>query len=665
MKRIWLSVWFLGLCALLWAREDPVSSLLYLHKQGLVQHKLPKTEGPLQTLSQSETDAQYYEIHLTPDYDAKTIRGIVRARFRVRSASLTLLWLDLQRNMRVQSVSGAAVSFQQTDDFLQLTLRQTYFRNDTLTVEITYTGQPSAEGFGYFSFDTFTDGSPMIWTLSEPYGAKYWWPCKDTPGDKADSVDMFITVPAEQVAASNGMLVSVTPHADGSRTFHWRERYPIATYLVAATAGPFAHFQDFYHFSAQDSMLLDYYVYPDYLSTAKDIFPQMQDYLDALIHYFGPYPFSKEKYGMIQFGRTNGAMEHQTLTSIGKVAARWKFVYVHELAHQWFGDAVTCASWQDIWLNEGFASYSEALYAEWGGYNGLPAGEQAYHAYMAKQRYTDGGTVQVADTSSLENIFARVVYYKGSWILHMLRHVVGDAVFFDILKSYWQDARRKYGTVRTEDFISVCEAKSGKNLHPFFEQWLKRPSYPQYQFDWNALPDGDPNGLELIIRQTQYDRPYMMPIDIKITLASGKDTTLIVENSQEQQRYAIYLNEPPVAVVLDPEEWILRDVQTPGSINPDLISFENIFPNPFRETLTILIKSRAMNVPGLQIYDRMGRRIKRLQSFREFNQTYLYEWDGRNENGNKAATGLYFVRPVLRQPPVRFSLPVRKVVLLR
>ncbi len=665
MKRIWLPLWLLGFSALLWAQDISVSSLLHLHKQQILQHGVPKTGGPLLTQSQSETDAQYYEIRITPDYATQTIQGSVRARFCVRSDSLNLLWLDLHHNMLVQSVSGAAVSFRQTDDFLQLPLKRTYFRDDTLSVEIVYAGQPSAEGFGYFSFDTFTDGSPMIWTLSEPYGAKYWWPCKDTPGDKADSVDIFITVPANQIAASNGMLISVTNDADGKKTFHWRERYPIATYLVAATAGPFAHFQDSYHFSPRDSMLLDYYVYPDYLSTARDIFPQMQDYLDALIHYFGPYPFAEEKYGMIQFGRTNGAMEHQTLTSIGKVKAGWKFVYVHELAHQWFGDAVTCATWRDIWLNEGFASYSEALYAEWAGYNGKPAGNEAYHAYMAKQRYTDEGTVQVADTSSVATVFARVVYYKGSWILHMLRHVVGDTVFFDILKSYWQDARWKYGSVRTEDFIEVCEAKSGKNLHSFFEQWLTRSLYPRYQLDWGALPNGTLNGLEVIIRQTQQEPAYGMPVDVKITLASGKDTTVTLDNSQKEQTYAIYLNEMPVAVVLDPEEWILRDVQSPGIVNPDLISFKNIFPNPFRNKLTILVNSRLQNVPVLQIYDPLGRMVKQLHAFGKLNHTCLYEWNGRNENGNTVAAGLYFIRPVAGSSEINYALPVRKVVLLR
>lgn len=665
MKRIWLPFWILGFCAFIWAQERPVSSLLSLHKQEFLRGKPAKPQGPLQTLSQSETDAQYYEIHLTPDYTNKTIYGRVRARFRVRSDSLNLLWLDLQRDMQVQSVSGAAASFQQTDDALQLPLQRTYVRNETVSVEIIYSGQPRAEGFGYFSFDTFPDGSPMIWTLSEPYGAKYWWPCKDTPGDKVDSVDIFITVPAGQLAASNGTLVSAAAQNDGSTTFHWKERYPIATYLVAVTAGPFAHFQDSYPISAQDSMLLDYYVYPDYLTTAKAIFPHMQDYLDALIHYFGPYPFSKEKYGMIQFGRTNGAMEHQTLTSIGKVKAGWEYVYVHELAHQWFGDAVTCATWRDIWLNEGFASYSEALYAEWNGYNGNPPGKQAYRAYMHKQRFTDPATVQVTDTSTVSTVFARVVYYKGSWILHMLRHVVGDSVFFDILKSYWQDARWKYGSVRTEDFISVCEAKSGKNLHPFFEQWLTRPLYPQYQFDWGAARNGHANALELTICQVQQGGPYVMPIDVNITLASGKDTTLTVENTQELQTYAIELNEPPLSVALDPDEWILRDVQSPGTVNPELISFKNIFPNPFHETLTILLQSRTAHPPLLEIYDPLGRPLKRLLPVRVLNKTYVYDWDGRNEQGFKAASGVYFVRPVVGEPLLNSNLPVRKVVLLR
>ena len=214
-----------------------------------------------------------------------------------------------------------------------------------------------------------------------------------------------------------------------TKTFHWHEQYPIATYLVSIVAGEYAHFQDYYEYGGDEPMLLDYYVYPDELVRAKTIFDEMHDYLDALSFYFGPYPFLKEKYGQARYN-WGGAMEHQTLTSIGQVKPEWRYVYVHELGHQWFGDLVTCASWTDIWLNEGFASYSEALYAEWDGYYGHPPGIEAYHAYMATQDYRDGRTIHIADTTQISNIFNIIVYDKGSWVLHMLRGMIPSFSIF-------------------------------------------------------------------------------------------------------------------------------------------------------------------------------------------------------------------------------------------
>ena len=665
MKRFTLILLIILLNSFLLAQDESVFSALARNKQHLPSQALLMPAGPVQTLSQSETDAQYYEIQITVDYENSRIYGLVRARFRVRSDSLRTLWLDLKSNMDVESISGAGTVFQHQNDLLQITLNQTYLRDDTLSVCIRYSGTPSAEGFGYFTFDEFPDHSSSVWSLSEPYGAKYWWPCKDTPADKADSADIFITVPGTQLAASNGLLLSVQSNSDGAKTFHWRERYPIATYLIALTAGSYAHFQDMYHFSDRDSMLLDYYVYPEYLSTAEEIFPQMQDYLDALSYYFGPYPFSREKYGMIQFG-WGGGMEHQTLTSIGRVKAAWTFVYVHELAHQWFGDAVTCASWRDIWLNEGFASYAEALYAEWAGFQDFHPGMKAYHAYMLSQRYTEDKTILVADTSSVSNIFDKVVYHKGSWVLHMLRHVLGDTVFFDVLKSYWQNPQWQYGSVRTSDFISVCEQKSGRTLKTFFDQWLNRPLFPIYSFTWKPLSKEDSGyPIQLQIIQQQDEAVYEMPLDIYVQYVSGGDTTITVDNTERNQEIKVYLEHPAILLLLDPDQWVLRDIQnTTTNKTTAAIYFERIFPNPSTGQV-FLVTQNTTDQRELQIYNILGQKIRRLLPKQVLGQSHLYRWDGKNESGQNVSAGVYYVRPIANSGFFNIPIPTQKIIVIK
>ncbi|RLD15733.1 hypothetical protein DRI50_03575, partial [candidate division KSB1 bacterium] len=413
---------------------------------------LKKTVGA--EARQQKFDALYYGLHFKIDFLHRQIWASAHEHFASLQNNLTAITLDFNnKQLTIDSIAGAAVSYTRNGSFLDIALDRPYQKGDTFSVTIYYSGNPEKPDTISFKFDYTLDEEPYVWTLSEPYGARDWWPCKDTPADKADSADIFVTVPEGNVVASNGFMVSDTADSEaGWHTVHWHESYPIATYLISLVSGPLAHFQDYYHYSATDSMLLDYYVFPILLYNAQEYFKEVPDYLDALSHFYGPYPFLKEKYGMAQFG-WHGGMEHQTITSIGGVYKSWRFLYVHELGHQWFGDKVTCATWRDIWLNEGFATYSEALYAQWAGLDEYPPGMDAYHAYMDRLLYTDDGTIIVADTTRFSEIFSRIVYYKGAWLLHMLRHVIGNDAFFTSLRTYLNDPHWTYGSVRTENFV--------------------------------------------------------------------------------------------------------------------------------------------------------------------------------------------------------------------
>jgi len=271
---------------------------------------------------------------------------------------------------------------------------------------------------------------------------------------------------------------------------------------------------------------------------------------------FGEYPFIEEKYGMTHF-TWGGAMEHQTNTS---ATSSWfgfdRYLIAHELSHQWWGDYITCQDWQHIWMNEGFASYSEALYAEHLG------GTSALHSYMGAIEYRGGGSIFVIDTSSVSAIFSLRSYDKGAWVLHMLRHHVGDQTFFDILRAYYNDPAFAHGDVNTEEFRDVCEAVSGQDLHEFFQDWIYGQYFPKYYYSYLIEP-GLPGEYNVYLHITQYQDiaplVFDMPVDIGIVRASGDVDTVQVYNDLREQDFMFTIadNAAPTGIRFDPRNWIL------------------------------------------------------------------------------------------------------------
>ena len=616
--------------------------------------------------NQGQFDARHYRIELTIDFSQWRIDGKVSARFTSLVDSLKEVTLDLDRNMLVSKVGVDADTFSRGDQTVILTLKRPFAAGEDFVVDIEYGGFPARSG--WFNFNLMPgEGTPMASTLSEPYGAPYWWPCKDTPADKADSVDILLTVPQGYLAASNGLLVSQNDNNDGTVTFHWHEKYPITTYLVSLVAGTYYHFNDYYRYGAADSMLLDYYVYPNRAEAADTVFNNVSDYLDALSHFFGPYPFLEEKYGMAQFTWAGG-MEHQTLTSIGYVTPSWEYIYVHELGHQWFGDQITCASWKDIWLNEGFASYSEALYAQWAGFAGFPPGMEAYHAYMGQQKFFDGGTIIIEDTLDIDVLFGRIVYDKGSWVLHMLRGITGDDVFFDILKSYLNDPRWTYGSVRTENFIEICEEKSGLNLRRYFDQWLNYPYYPKYEYGWKAKSlQGGQYEVEVMIAQSQAEPIYEMPVDLTFSFVSAPDTTLTVLNDSDREVYTFTLPYKPIRLIFDKDDWILKtENEIPYNIDNTMLEIDGIYPTPFSQHVTIRVFNWSQLRHKLDIYDVLGRKVRTISEYEmENNYSFKSTWDGKNDAGVVVASGIYIIRPYTLNNGVRKFGNPKKVIYLK
>jgi hypothetical protein len=501
------------------------------------------------TPNQDYYDVKYYHLDLDIDPTTNTVSGTVRLVAEVVTGPLSDVDVDLYVNMTVDGVvltGGGSLAYSHTNDILTVTLDRVYSTGEEFSFDVTYHGTPSSTA-GAFEFDAF-DGHDMIWSLSEPFGARSWWPCKDYSHDKADSVDIWVTVPSDLIVASNGTLRETVDNTT-TKTYKWHEQYPIATYLVSVAIHPYLIITDYYHYSPTDSMLVQHYVFSSHYGSVQTNYAKVPDMIGSFAGYFGEYPFIEEKYGQAEF-TWGGGMEHQTCTSLWG----WdEYLIVHELAHMWWGDMITCETFNHIWLNEGFAVYSEALWAE------DTYGWAEYKQQMEYSKYLGPGTIYVDDLSDWNRIFdADLTYDKASWIPHMLRGIVGDSVFFDIIQTYY-GSQYQYGSCTTEEFRDVCEAVAGRDFDAFFHQWVYEEGFPHYLYSWTYEPIADSYEISLTIEQLQQNHIFTMPIQVTVTTAAG-ETTLVVEDSLATQGFTLVVDDEPQDVQLDKDEWILRMV---------------------------------------------------------------------------------------------------------
>jgi aminopeptidase N len=599
----------------------------------------------------------YYGLNLFLNTNPGYLRGVVTIGALTTADTLRSITLDLSGSMTVDSVKvhGIRTIPVRYLAAVGIPLDRTYLPGEPVTVVVYYQGVPGATGFGSFLFADHL-GTPWAWSLSEPYGARDWWPCKDTPLDKADSADIIVTCNAGFKVGSNGTLVSVSDNADGTRTHHWAERYPIATYLVSVTITDFAEFSNWFHYGPSDSLRVLNYVLPEHLADAQAELPKTVEMLKIFSDAFGLYPFIKEKYGHCEFGY-GGAMEHQTMTSTTTFAEN---TIAHELAHQWFGDLITCANWSSLWLNEGFATYGEAIY------RGAFYGEPAYQAHMREKMdlaLHAEGTLYVQDTTSVRGLFSNArVYAKGASVLHMLRHVLGDSTFFRALRSYVADPRYRFKTALTQDFQGVCERISGRQLSWFFDEWVFGENYPIYSPDFSGRADSLGYHIRLTINQsTRTNNPafFIMPLDVRFSSA-GKETTLVLLHQFSGQSFDFLLSWNPDRVELDPEGWVLKEIAAPQPLLPVEARLEQNYPNPFNAGTRISFALPHRSAVTLKVYNIVGEEVATLMDERQEAGTQTVFWDGLTNKGRPAASGTYLYRLTSESASL-----VRKMMVIR
>ena len=567
-------------------------------------------------------DVTYYGLDLRLTHTPASLHGAVTITLKSTTSNLSSFFLDLNsttattgEGLRVDSVKvdSQRLAFQHAQNRLTITPIQPLATGQVLTLTVFYQGIPNSRDLGSFRFsrhETTTD--PSIWTLSEPYGAPDWFPCRDTPADKADSLSVRITAPAQFVSVSNGTLVSKTDNPDGTRTYHWKNSYPIAQYLISIALSNYAQYDTPFTYGNQ-TMPVTHYIYPEILPQVRtnlDLTPQI---LQLFTERFGPYPFLREKYGHAQFGQGNGGMEHQTISSM-EAAALNPGVIAHELAHQWFGDKITCRDWQNIWLNEGFASYAQSVYAE--SANGQAGYTTSINSFMSSARNARG-SIYVQDITNFGNIFSGSrTYAKGAIVLHMLRGIVGDSTFFRVLRTYASSPTVAYQTAVTEDFQAVAQQVSGRNLNSFFKQWIYGEGYPTYRATMSAGNSATTVTVRLEQRNTIASNPtsFTMPVQIKVQSAAG-DTTVTVLNDQVDQVFTLPTRGTVTSVVVDPNNWILKSVESTTVVTAlaePILDDLRIYPNPTTETLTIDFSTSIASPVTLSLTNQLGQHVRTL-----------------------------------------------------
>ena len=550
-------------------------------------------------------DLKYHRLEWQVDPSKAFINGVVTSYFEAKD-NLNSVIFDLSDNMTVSKVSqrGMNLSFSQnSNDELIITLPNTQNSGVLDSLSITYSGNPISSGFGSFEVNTHgPSNTPVLWTLSEPYGAKGWWPCKQDLIDKIDSIDIFIKHPKQYKAASNGLLKSEIVSGNNTTT-HWKHKYPIPAYLIAIAVTNYAVYNDYV--SNGDFNIVNY-VYPETLQTTKNataITPKIMDLFGSL---FEIYPYSDEKYGHAEFG-WGGGMEHTTMSFMGSWS---RGLIAHELAHQWFGNKITCGSWEDIWLNEGFATYLAALVIE--DFDGENAFKNWRSNTISNITSQTNGSTFVSDTTNVGRIFnGRLSYRKGAMILHMLRYKLGDNNFYQSIKNYLKDPLLAFSYAKTNDLIKHFELVSNEDLTEFFADWFYGEGYPIYEVKWHQNQSN--KIVQFTVNQSQSDTSvsfFEMPLPIKLNGTNGESEIIRLEVIKNNQQFNISVNFEVSSIEIDSEKQLIskNNAAVLGINSVNLQNNISIYPNPVKDNLTIQTNNLS-NINKISIYDILGKLV--------------------------------------------------------
>jgi aminopeptidase N len=562
-------------------------------------------------------DVTYHELRFTVDPDNTTpfISGVVKTTFRALANNMSTVTFDFYKKttspFTISSVkiNNVATTFSHnTTHELVINLPSPLNTGDNATAEIIYSGVPSTLE-GAFTRGIHS-GIPVIFTLSEPFGARDWWPCKQDLNDKIDSFDIYITCPSAYIGVSNGLLQSQTT-SGGNITRHFRHNYPIPAYLISLNVTNYVTYniQAGLGTTQNPFFPINNYLYPESNTASNRSFIDLTvPIMNVFEQKFGSYPYRNEQYGHVQFG-WNGGMEHATMSSMGVWNSR--SLIAHELGHQWFGNKVTCGTWKDIWLNEGLTEYTAGIVVE--ELDGAAAFVSWKNGKISSITLQTAGAVYLTDAEALNvgRIFSsRLSYNKGSMVTHMLRWKMGDTAFFQALRNYLNDSNLAYGYAITTDFKAKLEEVHGSNLDEFFNDWIYNQGYPTYTItaqNWGA------GQAKITVNQTQSDPSvtyFEMPLEIRLSGAGGLTHDVVVNHTSNGQEFIVSVPFVVTGVTFDPNKHIIsrNNVATLANETFDLDQSISVYPNPANDELHIMMPT-SVQLEKVEIFNTLGQLV--------------------------------------------------------
>jgi aminopeptidase N len=585
------------------------------------------------TDERSYYDVKYYGLDLQVSDSSIYIAGSATLLVDQLVESMQHVVFDFSNALTADSVTinGQKVSYVHAENLLKLAVPSPTGVGSLLTIRIFYHGLGKNTGTYSGIYNKFSTSwnKRITWTLSEPFHAMNWFPCKQVLTDKADSVYVFLSTDSNLKAGANGILSAQVPLPGNRIRYEWKSRHPTDYYLISFAVSDYMDYSYYVkNKDENDSILVQNYLYnnPDYFEQNKAAIDRTADMIHLYSDLFGEYPFADEKYGHC-VAPLGGGMEHQTMTTL----VNFSFLLVtHELAHQWFGDYVTCSTWQDIWINEGFASYGEYLS------NQYLKSQSVADSWMSGAhdfiKSLPGGSVYVPeeDINDEDRIFDyRLTYDKGAAIIHMIRQEVGnDSIFFRVLKTFLQ--KYSNGHASGADFRDHLREITGKDFTAFFDQWYFGEGYPIHSFSWDQRNDTlIINSLQSASTGTQL---FTIPIEFKVT-SDGQDTLITLRQTNAFNTWKIYLPGNISSVIADPNHWLLIEA---GEVqNIKLTARENNFrivPNPAKERVSVYFTSHT-SAYTLYLADSSGKIL----------HTQETEWEHTVINLSKYSSGLYFI----------------------
>ncbi|MFO8130207.1 MAG: M1 family aminopeptidase [Bacteroidales bacterium] len=601
--------------------------------------------GPLKPL-QAAYDVNYYNLDLTIDHLSQTIDGSLLCRVEIMESIDTLL-LDLDDPFTVDSVlfrknggNFSTTTFTHADAKIYIDIPEEVATGDLISAQIFYNGPPRVAsnppwGVGFVWEETST-GDPWIGVACEDEGADIWWPCKDHPTDEPDSMHMSFTVQDPLICVSNGQYLGSVTNLNGTSTYNWFVSTPINNYNVSIYAAEFMLIEDNYMSTIGDSIPFRFWVLPEAYNTAvehMDVFQAEFDFLESIC---GPFPFGTDKHGWAH--APYWGMEHQTIIAYGHDFTTnyygYDYIHYHELAHEWWGNMITAKDWADVWIHEGMATYTEALYVE------HLLGMEMYHQFMDGKRPSNTHQQPLAPYGNLTTSegFALNPYNRGASVLHTLRYHLGDEWFFELFERWaYPDSTdfdntngRLCRILSTEDMKDQAEEVTGIELDPFWDVFFREASFPELLVV---------RGNDETTFTWETENNVLLDVDIPVRV-NGVDQIVEMTAGQGSALFT-----PGDDLEIDPKQWILMAPPTIITSTAGAISevaayrLEQNYPNPFKHSTTMRFAIPETEFVTLQVFDIYGNVVAELINEKRNSGSHEVLFDGSALPG-----GTYFYR---------------------